>query len=102
MRLLIVVPEQPEATGNFVTARRLQSGLILLGMDVELFVCKHDDIDAFTAAVEQFRPDHLLLLHAWRSGRLWHEWREWRQRPCFGCRASHLAAADQDAASARC
>ncbi len=73
MRLLIVVPNQPEATGNFVTARRLQSGLQTLGITVELFILKDDHVAAFTSAVDQFLPDRLLLLHAWRTGRWWLE-----------------------------
>lgn len=71
MRLLIVLPRQPEATGNFVTARRLQSGLQQLGMSVEVFAIDPDKVDAFTSAFKKFRPDRLLLLHAWRSGRFW-------------------------------
>ena len=73
MRLLIVLPSQHEATGNFVTARRLQSGLQVLGMEGELFAITPDNANAFTATVERFRPDRLLLLHAWRSGRFWLE-----------------------------
>ena len=73
MRLLIVLPQQPEATGNFVTARRLQSGLIKRGVEVELFAIDQDKTSALTSKITQFRPDHLLLLHAWKSGRFWLE-----------------------------
>lgn len=73
MRLLIVLPSQHEATGNFVTARRLLSGLQSLGMSVELLAINPDKTVAFTSAINQFRPDRLLLLHAWRSGRFWLE-----------------------------
>ena len=71
MRLLIILPNQHKATGNFVTAKRLQAGLQELGMTVVLFAVDANNTDEFSSAIKQFKPEHLLLLHAWRSGRFW-------------------------------
>lgn len=72
MRLLIVVPDQDRATGNWITATRLQQGLAARGHAVS--VCATDGAPApLAAATNAFRPDLALLLHAWRSGRPWLE-----------------------------
>lgn len=73
MRLLIVLPEQQESTGNYVTAHRLQTGLQSLGFTVKLLALKLDSADELSTAIDCFDPDHLLLLHAWRSGKPWLE-----------------------------
>lgn len=79
MRLLIVVPGQDRATGNWVTALRLQRGLAARGHAVS--VCEATgDPNALAGAVEETRPDLALLLHAWRSGRPWLE--AGSPRPC--------------------
>lgn len=72
MRLLIVVPRQNRATGNWVTATRLQRGLAARGHAVSICATTGDP-DALAAAVTAFRPELALLLHAWRSGRPWLE-----------------------------
>lgn len=70
MRLLIVVPEQDRATGNWVTATRLQQGLT--GRGHLASVCATDgDPARLAAAADAMQPDLALLLHAWRSGRPW-------------------------------
>ncbi|TLM65559.1 MAG: glycosyltransferase family 4 protein [Deltaproteobacteria bacterium] len=72
MRLLIVVPAQDRATGNLVTASRLQQGLTARGHAV--LVCATDGTPAPLAETAAgFRPELVLLLHAWRSGRPWLE-----------------------------
>lgn len=72
MRLLIVVPGQDRATGNWVTAARLQRGLTARGHAVS--VCETTgDPNVLAAAVAGARPELALLLHAWRSGRPWLE-----------------------------
>lgn len=70
MRLLIVVPAQDRATGNWITATRLQQGLTARGHAVA--ICETAGESApLTEAVATFRPELALLLHAWRSGRPW-------------------------------
>jgi glycosyltransferase involved in cell wall biosynthesis len=71
MRVLIALPQQQAETGNFVTARRLQNGLQALDIDVELLPIKLDESSAITTAINRFKPDRLLLLHAWRCGFPW-------------------------------
>jgi glycosyltransferase involved in cell wall biosynthesis len=71
MRLLIVLPKQQEATGNFVTTRRLQHGLQELGMTVELLAVDPHEAETLTTTIDRLRPGHILLLHAWRSGYPW-------------------------------
>jgi len=72
MRLLIVVPQQDRATGNWVTATRLQQGLAACGHTVSICDTTGDH-GSLTASVAAFRPELALLLHAWRSGRPWLE-----------------------------
>ena len=73
MRLLIVLPHQPETTGNFVTARRLQAELRTLDIEVEIFAIDQHRTSALTSEIAHFCPDQLLLMHAWKSGRFWLE-----------------------------
>lgn len=70
MRLLIIVPSQDRATGNWVTATRLQHGLAARGHGVALCAA-NDDPETLRAAVTAAGPELVLLLHAWRSGRPW-------------------------------
>ncbi|MCM2263887.1 MAG: glycosyltransferase family 4 protein [Desulfuromonadales bacterium] len=70
MRLLIVVPDQDRATGNWVTATRLQHGLAARGHDASICAAG-DDPEKLRAAVTAAAPELVLLLHAWRSGRPW-------------------------------
>jgi glycosyltransferase involved in cell wall biosynthesis len=70
MRLLIVVPHQDAATGNRVTAARLQLGLTARGHTVAV-VETDGDVAALRAATNAAAPEMALLLHAWRSGAPW-------------------------------
>lgn len=72
MRLLIIVPAQDRATGNWVTAKRLQRGLGSLGHTVMLDETA-GDAERLRSLVTTADPDLVLLLHAWRSGRPWLE-----------------------------
>jgi glycosyltransferase involved in cell wall biosynthesis len=71
MHLLIVLPKQQVATGNFVTARRLQVGLQNFGVTVDLLAIAPEESALLAIEVERTRPDQLLLLHAWRCGLPW-------------------------------
>ena len=70
MRLLILTPEQPRVSGNWVSACRFQQGLQQLGHRVEVLETGLDPAP-LEAAVAGFRPELVLLLHAYRSGRPW-------------------------------
>jgi len=72
MRLLIVVPSQERATGNWVTANRLQQGLAGRGHLVAVAATTGDPAE-LRASVAGATPELALLLHAWRSGRPWLE-----------------------------
>ena len=72
MRLLIVVPSQERATGNWVTATRLQLGLNRRGHLVAVAATTGDPAE-LRASVAGAAPELALLLHAWRSGRPWLE-----------------------------
>jgi len=72
MRLLIFAPEQAEATGNIVTARRLHTGLINLGINARLSLLPESNpFTPYVDACKSHRPNAVLLLHAWRTGRAW-------------------------------
>jgi len=71
LRILIVTPRQPEETGNLVTARRHQDSLELRGHEVGLALADERDSSALCRTVNDFHPDLVHLLHAWRSGRPW-------------------------------
>ncbi len=69
MRVLIVTPRQPGATGNHVTADRHRTGLQGHGHLVHVVEADDDtDLDGESAL---FRPDVVHLLHAYRSGKPW-------------------------------
>ena len=70
MRLLIVVPRQERATGNWITANRLKQGLTARGHAVSICNTVADPTE-LAAAIDAFHPDLGLVLHAWRSGRPW-------------------------------
>lgn len=70
MRLLIVVPSQDRATGNWVTATRLQRGLTARGHTVTVGETDGNP-EKLRAATVAAAPQLVLLLHAWRSGRPW-------------------------------
>lgn len=72
MRLLIVVPSQAQATGNWVSAIRLQQGLAARGHVVSIAATTGDPV-ALRASVAATAPELAVLLHAWRSGRPWLE-----------------------------
>jgi len=72
MRLLIFVPEQSAATGNLITAARLQTGLAGQGITAAVAqIPDNDPHSAYRQACHEFEPDVVLLLHAWRTGRAW-------------------------------
>ena len=70
MRILIVVPEQPRTTGNWVTALRHRQGLESLGHVVRL-VETAGDVARLEREAAEFSPDLVHLLHAYRAGRPW-------------------------------
>lgn len=70
MRVLIVVPDQDRATGNWITASRLQQGLAARGHAVTIHATSGDP-GPLAAAVAACRPELALLLHAWRCGQPW-------------------------------
>lgn len=80
MRILIVVPEQPRTTGNWVTALRHQQGLVALGHEVRL-VATAGDAAALDGQVAAFKPDLVHLLHAYRAGKPWLACRQCGQVP---------------------
>jgi glycosyltransferase involved in cell wall biosynthesis len=70
VRVLIVVPRQPEATGNKITAARHRDALQTLGHAVQ--VLEADPVEPFAAeAVAAFDPEIVHLLHAYRAGAPW-------------------------------
>jgi len=71
MRILIVIPRQPRETGNRVTAERFRSGLRRYGHQLRLIETGPEDPSPINAALARFRPDCVLLLHAYRCGRPW-------------------------------
>jgi glycosyltransferase involved in cell wall biosynthesis len=70
MRLLMVVPHQDRATGNWITAARLRQGLTARGHAVTVVATTGEALPLH-AAVTAAAPHLALLLHAWRSGRPW-------------------------------
>ncbi len=71
MRILIVVPQQDHASGNWVTARRFQQGLEKLGHRTILLEISFHEDESFRNRMIDFAPDVALLLHAYRSGSPW-------------------------------
>ena len=73
MRILIVIPQQDHASGNWVTARRFQRGLEALGHTVWLCDTPLQGSGRCKRALADFQPDVALLLHAYRTGKPWQE-----------------------------
>lgn len=71
MKILIVLPDQPAATGNSITAQRLHAGLAHQGHRVRQLPVLPDSWHAVTQAIHTQQPDAALLLHAYRSGAPW-------------------------------
>ncbi|MDY0211704.1 MAG: glycosyltransferase [Desulfuromonadaceae bacterium] len=70
MRILICSPEYNPATGNWITATRYQRGLQSCGHEVHL--CHLDSAaTSLERATAEYKPDILLLIHAFRTGRQW-------------------------------
>jgi len=82
MRILIVIPKQPAATGNRVSAERQKLGLEALGHQVALVEVEVDQTRVLAVALAAFRPDVALLLHAWRSGQPWLQVKKSATIPC--------------------
>lgn len=70
MRIVIVSPRQDAATGNRVTAARFRRGLEGCGHRVALVETPLGGA-ALAEGVAAFRPELVVLLHAYRSGRPW-------------------------------
>jgi glycosyltransferase involved in cell wall biosynthesis len=71
LRILIVTPRQPRATGNQVTAHRHHDYLIRRGHEVRLSVTDEENPAQLCDTLTTFRPDLVHLLHAYRAGRPW-------------------------------
>ncbi|MBW2520272.1 MAG: hypothetical protein JRD88_07970, partial [Deltaproteobacteria bacterium] len=71
MRILIVVPAQSHATGNWVTAERFRRRLTDLGHTVLVLQTEIRPEPDFSYRISQFNPSVSLLLHAYRSGYPW-------------------------------
>ncbi len=69
MRILIVTPAQPLATGNHMTAARHAQGLRRRGHRVH--VADTGEASQLDRETSLFRPDIIHLLHAYRSGAPW-------------------------------
>lgn len=82
MRILIVIPRQPAATGNHITAERQRHELEQLGHEVRLLQVEVLNPQPLAAALRDFHPEAALLLHAWRSGQPWLQVRESAAIPC--------------------
>jgi len=82
MRILIVVPEQDQVSGNWVTAKRFQQGLELQGHQVALSGVSLQPRGHLRRQVLAFVPDVALLLHAYRSGKPWLEEADDLHIPC--------------------
>lgn len=68
--LLIVLPRQPRTTGNHVSAERFSLSLQKLGWRVRMVAVAETEVEPINRALQQ-RPDVVLLLNAYRSGRPW-------------------------------
>jgi glycosyltransferase involved in cell wall biosynthesis len=71
LRILIVTPRQPLATGNHITAQRYRDYLMRRGHEVRLTATDEEDSASLRHALCSFRPDLVHLLHAYRSGLPW-------------------------------
>lgn len=73
VQILLVVPSQDPATGNWVSARRFRDGLEARGHQVFLVEVALDSTDFRSLRQAARHADAALLLHAYRSGRPWLE-----------------------------
>jgi glycosyltransferase involved in cell wall biosynthesis len=73
MRILIVVPDQDQISGNWVTAQRFQQGLKQQGHQVASLGVSLQPQGLLRRQLQAFVPDVALLLHAYRSGKPWLE-----------------------------
>ena len=71
MRLLIVIPHQPQNTGNAVTAERFSIELRKLGWQVDIIETNDDTPTTIEQALSHQDYVVVLLLHAYRTGRPW-------------------------------
>jgi glycosyltransferase involved in cell wall biosynthesis len=71
LRILILTPRQPRATGNQVTAQRHHDFLMRRGHEVRLNVTDEENPAQLCHILTTFRPDLVHLLHAYRAGRPW-------------------------------
>lgn len=71
MQLLIIVPKQPDTTGNHISAKRFAAKLPALNWNCTIIETEPDSSAAIDATLQTDRPDAVLLLHAYRSGRPW-------------------------------
>jgi len=73
MRVLIIIPKQHRASGNWVTALRFRQGLAQLGCTVVIQETEPDGVLTLAENARGFNPNVVLLLHAYRTGRPWLE-----------------------------
>jgi glycosyltransferase involved in cell wall biosynthesis len=73
VQILLVVPSQDPATGNWVTAHRFRDGLESRGHKVSFVEVALDSADFGSLRKAARQADAALLLHAYRSGRPWLE-----------------------------
>jgi len=76
LKLLIVLPRQSRATGNYVTATRFAGQLTRRGWQVRCIETGENETTTISSAWREKRPQLALLLHAWRSGAPWLATRE--------------------------
>ncbi|SDL38315.1 Glycosyltransferase involved in cell wall bisynthesis [Geoalkalibacter ferrihydriticus] len=71
MRILILLPDQPQATGNSVTAERLCRGLRQREHQVRLLATRANGAAEIKNCCQNFQPQVAVLLHAYRCGAPW-------------------------------
>lgn len=71
MQLLIIVPRQPDTTGNHISAKRFAAKLPEHDWNCTIIETDSDCPKSINVALKNYRPDAVLLLHAYRSGRPW-------------------------------
>jgi len=70
VRILICSPEYNPATGNWISATRYRRGLQSCGHEV--YLCHLDSAaTSLERIAAEYKPDILLLIHAFRTGRQW-------------------------------
>ncbi len=71
MQLLIIVPRQPRATGNHITAERFAEKLPAHGWHCSVIETDTDSPAEIRIALKKHRPTAVLLVHAYRTGQPW-------------------------------